>query len=70
MITVEGDFHHVSCADDGSWLARPTIFPPNRPVRDLNIVIDTGGMELQIKILEGELDLLIRCDLQVPGLIM
>ena len=30
--------------------------------------MSTGGMALQIKTLEGELDLLIRCDLKVPGL--
>ena len=70
VITVEGDCHLVSWADDGTRHVGPTIFLRNRSEGDENKVISTGGFGLYSKTLEGEQDLLSWGDFQVPGLTM
>ena len=68
VITVEDYGHRVSRTDEGTWYARATVFFLERFVGDLNKVIFTGGVWLLIKTIEGEQDLFICGDLQVPGL--
>ena len=56
-ITVEDNRHCVSLADDGSRLAGSTIFLFAKPERNRDPVPSTGGVGLNIKTIEGELDL-------------
>ena len=46
VITVEGHIHCVSWADDGTWLAGPTIFLCIETEGYLNVVISAGGLVL------------------------
>ena len=68
-ITVEDNRHGVSRADDGTWLSGSTIFLFFRLEGDFNIVKCTPKkIILQIKTLEGKLNLLSRSNLKVPCL--
>ena len=69
IIAVEGHCHVVTRTDDGFWFGGAAMFLLNRAEGDLNVVIVTVIVCLQIKTIEGELDLLSCGDLQVPGLI-